>query len=107
MSQREIIKKCIVVEDQMAFDLAKVAHLYSKLAIFVEEETIGFLAISKRDQLTAGYELNFVEQQQRYIVFLALRLVLNAMFIAMPLAAHFVEPIKRLTAAMCNLPSRY
>jgi two-component system sensor histidine kinase BaeS len=67
--------------------------------------SIGFLAVSKRDQLTAGYELNFVEQQQRYILFIALGLVLVAMLIAMPLAAHFVKPIKRLTSAMSKLTS--
>jgi two-component system sensor histidine kinase BaeS len=78
---------------------------FSYIDIIVEEQTIGFLAVSKRDQLTAGYELNFVEQQQRYIVFIALGLVLVAMLIAMPLAAHFVKPIKSLTTAMSKLTS--
>jgi len=73
----------------------------SYLDIVVEGETIGFLAVSKRDQLTTGYELNFVEQQQRYILFFVLGLVL----VAMPLSAHFVKPIKHLTAAMSKLTS--
>jgi two-component system sensor histidine kinase BaeS len=93
------------------FDKTFLAGLYSDklsfsyLDIVVEEATVGFLAVSKRDQLTAGYELNFVEQQQRYILFIALGLVLVAMLIAMPLSAHFVKPIKRLTAAMSKLTS--
>ena len=77
----------------------------SYLDIVVEGETIGFLAVSKRDQLTTGYELNFVKQQQRYILFFVLGLVLVAMLIAMPLSAHFVKPIKHLTAAMSKLTS--
>lgn len=78
---------------------------FSYLDIIVEDKTVGFLAVSKRDHLTAGYELNFVEQQQRYILIIALGLVLVAMLIAMPLAAHFVKPIKRLTKAMSKLTS--
>jgi two-component system sensor histidine kinase BaeS len=76
---------------------------FSYIDILVEEEVVGFLAVSKRDQLTTGYELNFVKQQQRYILLIALGLVLVAMLIAMPLAAHFVKPIKILTAAMSKL----
>jgi two-component system sensor histidine kinase BaeS len=76
---------------------------FSYIDILVEEKVIGFLAVSKRDQLTAGYELNFVKEQQRYILLIALGLVLVAMLIAMPLAAHFVKPIKLLTAAMSKL----
>ena len=73
--------------------------------IVVEDRVVGFLAVSKRDHLTTGYELSFVEQQQRYIVLVALGLILVAMLIAIPLAAHFVRPIKRLTAAMSMLTS--
>jgi two-component system sensor histidine kinase BaeS len=92
-------------------DKTLLAGLYSKhqsfsyVDILVEGKVVGFLAVSKRDQLTAGYELSFVEQQQRYIVFVALGLILIAMLIAIPLAAHFVRPIKRLTAAMSMLTS--
>tara|TARA_R110002153_G_scaffold3739_3_gene17880 strand:- start:418 stop:1893 length:1476 start_codon:yes stop_codon:yes gene_type:complete len=78
---------------------------FSYIDIINEGKTVGFLAVSKRDQLTAGYELNFVEQQQRYILFIALGLVLVALLVAMPLAAHFVKPIKRLTSAMSKLTS--
>lgn len=78
---------------------------FSFVDILVGDHVVGFLAVSKRDQLTAGYELNFVKQQQRYIIFVALGLILIAMLIAIPLAAHFVRPIKRLTAAMSMLTS--
>lgn len=76
---------------------------FSYVDIIAEDKLVGFLAVSKRDQLTSGYELNFVEQQQRYILLIALGLVLVALLIAMPLAAHFVKPIKRLTSAMSKL----
>jgi two-component system sensor histidine kinase BaeS len=78
---------------------------FSYIDILANEKIVGFLAVSKRDHLTTGYELNFVEQQQRYILFIALGLVIVAMLIAMPLAAHFVKPIKRLTLAMSKLTS--
>lgn len=78
---------------------------FSYVDILDEGKVIGFLAVSKRDQLTSGYELNFVEQQQRYILLIALGLVLVAVLIAMPLAAHFVKPIKGLTSAMSKLTS--
>ena len=82
------------------------SHLrFSYVDILVEDRVVGFLAVSKRDHLTTGYELSFVEQQQRYIVLVALGLILVAMLIAIPLAAHFVRPIKRLTAAMSMLTS--
>jgi two-component system sensor histidine kinase BaeS len=76
---------------------------FSYIDILDEKEIIGFLAVSKREHLTAGYELNFVKEQQRYILLIALGLVLVAMLIAMPLAAHFVKPIQLLTAAMSKL----
>lgn len=78
---------------------------FSYIDIVADSKVVGFLAVSKRDQLTSGYELNFVEQQQRYILLIALGLVLVALLIAMPLAAHFVKPIKRLTSAMSKLTS--
>lgn len=80
---------------------------FSYIDILVAEETTGFLAVSERDQLTAGYELNFVELQRRYILVIALGLglVLIVMLIAMPLGVDFVTPIKRLTAAMSKLTS--
>lgn len=81
-------------------------HLdFSYVDIVVEDRVVGFLAVSNREHLTSGYELNFVKQQQRYIVFVALGLILVAMLIAIPLAGHFVRPIKRLTAAMSLLTS--
>jgi two-component system sensor histidine kinase BaeS len=78
---------------------------FSYIDIQTAGKTISFLAVSKRDQLTAGYELSFVEQQQQHIFFIALGLVVVAILIAMPLAAHFVKPIKRLTMGMSKLPS--
>jgi two-component system sensor histidine kinase BaeS len=78
---------------------------FSYVDIVLEDRVVGFLAVSKRDHLTTGYELNFVEQQQRYIGLVALGLILVAMIIAIPLAAHFVRPIKRLAAAMSMLTS--
>jgi two-component system sensor histidine kinase BaeS len=76
---------------------------YSYLSIMLEQQLIGYLAVSKRGHLTQGYELNFIEQQQQYILFIALGLLLIALLVAMPLARHFVRPIKQLALAMSQL----
>ena len=73
--------------------------------IIVAEEVVGFLAISKSNKLTEGYELNFVEQQQRYVLFIAIGLIVIAILVALPLAKHFVTPIKQLAKAMSQLTS--
>lgn len=88
-----------------------IAGIYSEkskfgyLDIKVNEEVVGYLAVSRHNQLTAGYELNFVEQQQRYILLIALGLIIIALLVALPLAHHFVVPIKILTSSMSRLTS--
>jgi two-component system sensor histidine kinase BaeS len=80
---------------------------FNTLKLVVNEQIVGYFGVSKRDQLTDGYELNFIEQQQRYILFIALALLLIAIVVAIPLATHFVDPIKKLTAAMSQLTSGF
>ncbi|MEP0356687.1 ATP-binding protein [Paraglaciecola sp.] len=88
-----------------------IAGIYSKkskfgyLDIVMNKEIVGYLAVSRHNELTAGYELNFVEQQQRYILLIALGLIIIAILVALPLANHFVSPIKTLTSAMSTLTS--
>ncbi|MFT2091719.1 ATP-binding protein [Paraglaciecola sp. 2405UD69-4] len=78
---------------------------FEYLNIVVDEKIVGYLAVSRHKQLTAGYELNFVEQQQRYIVLIAVGLIIIALLVTLPLAHHFVVPIKKLTLSMSKLTS--
>ena len=67
---------------------------YSKVAITVSQEDVGWLVVPIRHQLTEGYELDFIEQQQSYLWIIALATMLLVALITFPLARHLVEPIK-------------
>ena len=45
---------------------------YTKTPIELNNQVIGFVAISKRNELTQGYEVDFIEQQQKYLWLVAL-----------------------------------
>ncbi|WP_044835839.1 ATP-binding protein [Thalassomonas actiniarum] len=66
-------------------------------------ETVGYLAVSKRNELTRGYELDFLEQQQDYLWFIALLVMLLVILVTLPLARHLVLPIRQLTSGMHKL----
>ncbi|MEW6981808.1 ATP-binding protein [Colwelliaceae bacterium 6471] len=76
---------------------------YSKSKIRVNDKVVGFLAISKRNQLTQGYELDFIEQQQVYLWFIGVLLMSLVALVALPLARHVVEPIKLITRGVHKL----
>ncbi|WDE08348.1 HAMP domain-containing protein [Thalassomonas viridans] len=76
---------------------------YVYMDIPQEEETIGFLAVSKRNELTKGYELDFLEQQQHYLWFIAVLVMLLVILVTLPLARHLVQPIRQLTSGMHKL----
>ncbi len=76
---------------------------YSKTPIMVDEVIVGYFAISKRNRLTQGYELDFIEQQQHYLWLIALLVMCLVALITLPLARHIVEPIKKITHGMHKL----
>ncbi len=76
---------------------------FSKTKIVVNDKTVGFLAVTKRDQLTQGYELDFIEQQQEYSWLIAMLLMSLVTLVALPLARHVVEPIKLITRGVHKL----
>ncbi|NQY33497.1 MAG: HAMP domain-containing protein [Alteromonadaceae bacterium] len=79
-------------------------HLeYSFTEIVHEDKTVGYLAISKRDGLTKGYELDFIEQQQSYLWLMAICVMLLVVVVTFPLARNLVRPIRQLTQGMHNL----
>ena len=69
---------------------------YAYSPILVEGVIVGYLTISKRHNLTRGYELAFIEQQQTYLYLFGLGMMLIVIIFTLPLARHLVEPLKQL-----------
>ncbi|ABE53532.1 ATP-binding region, ATPase-like protein [Shewanella denitrificans OS217] len=76
---------------------------YSKTPIVLDGVTVGYFAVSKRERLTQGYEVEFIEQQQQYLWLIALLAIALVLLITRPLARHLVEPIKVITRGMHKL----
>jgi two-component system sensor histidine kinase BaeS len=76
---------------------------YTKTAIKVNDVIVGFFAVSKRNNLTQGYEFDFIEQQQHYLWLIALLVMSLVVLVTFPLARHVVEPIKLITQGMHKL----
>lgn len=76
---------------------------YSKTEIVVKEIIVGYFAVSKRNQLTQGYEVDFIEQQQYYLWIIALFVMSLVALVTLPLARHLVEPLKLITQGMHKL----
>jgi two-component system sensor histidine kinase BaeS len=76
---------------------------YSKTAVIVDNKNVGFLAIPKRNEITNGYELDFIEQQRSYLWIIALVIMMLVALLAQILARHLVGPIKKITQATHKL----
>lgn len=76
---------------------------YKKIAIEVDNRIVGYFAVSKRNQLTQGYEVDFVEQQQEYLWLIALVVMILVVLVTLPIARHIVEPIKLINHGMHQL----
>ncbi|SFC72915.1 two-component system, OmpR family, sensor histidine kinase BaeS [Pseudoalteromonas denitrificans DSM 6059] len=76
---------------------------YAYTPIVLDAITVGYLVVSKRNKLTQGYELDFIKEQQSYIWFIALGMMLFVIIITLPLARHLVQPIRQLTLGMHKL----
>lgn len=73
---------------------------YSYLPLNANNQQVGYLAVSKRSQLAAGYELDFIQSQQLWLWSAALGLLLVILLLSFPLAKHLVAPILQLRSAM-------
>lgn len=76
---------------------------YTRTPIEVDGNIVGYFAVSKRNQLTEEYELNFVEQQQHYLWYIALVVMILVAIGTFPLARHIVGPIKLIARGMHKL----
>jgi two-component system sensor histidine kinase BaeS len=76
---------------------------YTKTAIEMNTIVIGYFAVANRTNLTEGYEVDFIEQQQHYLWLIALLVMSLVVLVTFPLARHIVEPIKLITQGMHKL----
>ena len=76
---------------------------YSKTDIVIDNLVVGYFAVSKRNELTQGYEVDFIEQQQYYLWIIAILAMTLVTIVTLPLARHVVEPIKLITRGMHKL----
>ncbi|MEI6893798.1 MAG: ATP-binding protein [Colwellia sp.] len=76
---------------------------YVKTPIEANNTIVGYFAIAKRNQVTQGYEVDFLEQQQYYLWLIALFVMVLVALVTFPLARHIVEPIKLITRGMHKL----
>lgn len=76
---------------------------YSRSEINIDNQLVGYLLIAKRNQLTQGYELDFIEQQQDYLLLIALAALFLVAIFTLPLARHLVQPVKKIAQGMHQL----
>jgi len=76
---------------------------HRKTAIAVDGVNVGWLLTAKREHLTDGYELAFIEQQTSYLWLIALAMMVLVGLVTLPLARHLVEPIKLIILGMGKL----
>jgi two-component system, OmpR family, sensor histidine kinase BaeS len=76
---------------------------YITTAIIVNGKTVGYLAVSKRDSLVDGYELDFLQQQTNYLWLIAIAAVLLTLLVTFLLSRHLVSPVKHIANGMHRL----
>jgi len=76
---------------------------YNQIDIVVENNIVGYLIASKRKQLSAGYEVDFIKQQQVYLWIIAFIVMIFVVLVTLPLTRHVVEPLKLIARGMHQL----
>jgi len=92
----DVNKNLIVGNHPKEFD-------YNQIEITVENNIVGYLVASKRKRLSAGYEVDFIEQQQMYLWIIALVVMIFVVLVTLPLTRHLVEPLKLIARGMHKL----
>lgn len=75
------------------------------LPITVAGNTVGWLTIPPRENMTKGFDLSFVKQQQTAFLVISGILLLLSICVAYPLAVLLTRPIKKLAQATHQLTS--
>lgn len=76
---------------------------YNAINIEVDSHRVGWLLIPKRNKVTDGYELDFIQQQQSSLWLIAVLTMLLVTLVSSLLAKHLSEPIKMIKGGMHKL----
>lgn len=76
---------------------------YQLTPIMHNNKVVGYLAVSKRDHLTEGYELDFIDSQTEFLWILVFGVMGLVILVTRPLALHLVTPLKILTQGIHQL----
>lgn len=76
-----------------------------KIAIIAGGETVGWLTIARRENLSDAYDVGFVREQQTAFLIISGLLLLLSACIAYPLASLLTRPIKQLAQGTTQLTS--
>ncbi|MEW6982157.1 ATP-binding protein [Colwelliaceae bacterium 6471] len=101
--RREVSYALLDAEKTLIVGVAPNNQEYVNKNIIVDGEIVGYFAVSKRNQLTKDYELDFIEQQREYLWLMALAVMLFVIVVTLPLARHLVVPIRQLMQGMHKL----
>lgn len=112
--KNEVARRPVKMEHQVSYALLDVnknlivGHYpqereYQFTPLTLENKTIGFMAVSKRNRLTNGFEFDFIEQQKDHLWFIAIGILLIVLLVTLPFAKHLIAPIKALAQGMHQL----
>ena len=106
LGRDEIIRPLLLDQDENVLHgrVKDIADL-KLFPIKVMNETVGYVGQLKRKKLSDKLDLLFVEQQSKAFMFVAVMMVIICVLAALPVAAHFVRPIKRLSVGTQQLIS--
>jgi two-component system sensor histidine kinase BaeS len=79
---------------------------YTLQAIAVDDKTVGWLGLHKRENLTNPLEVGFLKQQSQMLYFIGGGILLLAAIVALLLGRHLLAPVRKLTAGTRTLASR-
>lgn len=84
------------VEGEIIIGRMRKSTEYLRLPVRVNESLVGELRYPKRERITEDYELNFIQQQREAFALISMILLGLAVLTSLPLARHFVSPLKKL-----------
>jgi two-component system, OmpR family, sensor histidine kinase BaeS len=97
-------RDCLLDENKIAITRCRSPESEMKLKnIVVDEQIVGYLAISPRKKLSERHDLQFSQQQHRFLLILGFCIVLISAVVAFPVSRQLVKPINKLTGATRKL----
>lgn len=88
--------------DQQQLLIAGNSDLSNQILLPVDSDnkTVAWLGMRKRKEITDDFELNFLENTQDILLITSVILILISILFTLPLARHFVSPIRKIADAI-------